>query len=462
MKFLSEIKTGSFLSGRSVFFGAGLIALLLGSCKKDNTLPVVDPLPKPGNFFATIDNKKWVSTVSYAEIKDGRLHIYGKAKDGKSLEIDLNDAYPATFSFNETKDNHALYVQDSLNSYDEKVDVKYTGQVVLTKADLNSNKVSGTFKLVLSNTITKNLLSVEEGEFIDIPLISDPFETISFIGQFRQKMGEAGSLNRIDIDALGRVTYTKKANLDYFRTYPANFSIYNSKSDRYLYSDPFESTQVIYKSGLASTEIHQDSVLNAPVRVAGKYYGYKVIAGDVYSIYEMDSLTGKQKTLITTDNSMNSGTNLNLGSSCADANYAYFSIGNQFVRYNPLTNVVKEFNANLEAAADAGFFGIESPSANKLIFCRLAKDTSGVEICMTDLSATNPVQTVLYKMDLSLFYNSEYSSAYNKSKNTYYFVIPDTDLTGTTETTIYFYNLTSGAFGQTKVPGYIFGVETLE
>jgi hypothetical protein len=159
------------------------ILLSLGSCHKDDdpTAPI-DQLPLAtqtgaGTFACLVDGKPFIDNSGsfncFYQFVDGGyyFHISGTNYDFIPGGIDIGTinmiiAEGQTYPLLEEVEGNAsaaLFFQDILET--STTNMEYTGELKITKFNLETNIVSGTFWFNIKHPITSEIFEIREGRF---------------------------------------------------------------------------------------------------------------------------------------------------------------------------------------------------------------------------------------------------------------------------------------------------------
>ena len=171
------------------------IGVLFTSCKKDP--PVEETVAAtPSAFYALIGNADWNAEFSYATEVNGRLQIVGSTYNGKVLRFDLDDIQAKKYIVNDKSTSHAFYTDSSKvpgRIYNSKVDGdKYSGTINITSNDPVAKTVSGTFDIILKDTINEQFITVENGTFTVSYLSNMSIDAFSGYSTFFGVYNDAG------------------------------------------------------------------------------------------------------------------------------------------------------------------------------------------------------------------------------------------------------------------------------
>lgn len=441
-----------------------LLAFIVLSCKKEEP-KVSAPTVARSNFHATIGNKPWDAKTAYAMVEDGRIKVYGISADGKTLQFDLAGTTAIKYKVNEFQQTKVLYSADSAKNYDGKVPLEYSGEIVVSSYDLVKKTLSGSFNLVLEETVDKRLLGVEDGVFTDVPIVSNTFEEISLMALYKLDDGANTIVVRADINALGELNLNELKDLGQLNIYLAgNYSFYESNSNTYGYGDPEGELFLSYQNGDYQLRNDWFFAQAAPITLNGNCYSIAVKYGspDRAFIRRLHLLTGD--TLETLINFPLSGTRFEWerNSSCQDGKNIYFLSYHTIEKYDPNTGARKSINLNPQATLNLNFNGIEAMMEDQVLAIR-SVDEKACTLTKITTSGSLPAITDLISFEVPSCLGCQYNSAYNKSTNVYYLLTYEFDqISDDVTTTIRAFNLNTNRVSQVSYPGYLFGAELLD
>ncbi len=435
------------------------IVLLITSCGKDPVTPT-PPVVNHGNFFAKIANKDWEGRTAFAKVEGGHVKIFAVNEDGSKLQFDIPSITPGTYKVNELQPTQATYMPDSTETFNGNVSLSFGGEIILTKCDTTNKIVSGTFHMTLAQTVDKHKVTIEDGYFTDIPIVSNTFESIELIGLYKASASGNTELSTISIDALGSVDLVKLKDVGQFSGSPArNYSFYNPASTIYCFGNPEFSEFLGYNNGNFLVRDDWDYTHGALVRYNGKCYVSYITNDNLnWGIRQLDPASGDTvKTLATY--TRQPGFVWERSSAAQDGERLYFLSGTTLESYMLVSGAHNTYNLNPAATVGLSFDGLEVISKDKVL---AFSSVDGKNCKLNEINSTSgsPVITPLIDFTTAECAGCNYSSVYDPTKNTYYLFTYTTDSgTGNVTTTIRAFNLNNNTTNLITYSGTLFGVE---
>ncbi|MES2627463.1 MAG: DUF6252 family protein [Bacteroidota bacterium] len=281
------------------FLVLSMAVFSLISCRKDKPQNEVATPAVRTNYYATVNNKAWDATVFAARVEGGRIKISGTPEDGSLLEIDLNGTIVGNYRITDSTDNRINYITDSAE-YNGKVSRMYNGAVKITKHDTIRGLISGTFEAVLKNNITGKLLTVEDGEFKDIPYgpLPKTFSGDTLFMGWLNGGSKKGLYYILRNDTTGELAYRKiSASVGYVG------GMFSCLSDSgYYLGFPQKGVGGYFNlaNGAQKSLFVTDS-FQSPVAIGDKFYYYKQLRG----LYRLDPLSGNSTFFTKSDSGLN-------------------------------------------------------------------------------------------------------------------------------------------------------------
>jgi hypothetical protein len=138
---------------------------VLGSCTKDS-----DTLNN--KLSAKIGSKNWNAAIRLTNLTNDVFVITGTSTTGEVLVITILGKNPDLYEFSLTSQKcNATYKKSALTA-DNDIYTSVSGKVNLTKVDMTTKKISGTFEFTLTKTSLTDYLTVSSGSFNDLEFTS--------------------------------------------------------------------------------------------------------------------------------------------------------------------------------------------------------------------------------------------------------------------------------------------------
>lgn len=429
-------------------------AIISTSCEKPAENPP-PPVVDRGTFYANISNRQWNTNYSYAELVDeGGIKIVGSI-NGKTLEmyvpgLDLkaykvNGVTPASASYTDSSEAEVIHFDTQVNAE------KYSGEITLTKLDPINKTVSGTFRLILRNTIDGTLTAAEDGVFNNVKYGIIPGEPL-FIGF--GKIEEEGALK-----VFYRAKITGKIMAKTIATFTTtNFNnhvgFYDSISDRFLMMEDnltnrtlryinTETGELLYQSTGNNTSGLQ---YNPPIFHKGKYYStYK--EGSYSQFVDFGPVDGSRGTIYDTiDNSfqfsVSNGTDI----------YGYTTTTPKMIRYNPVDTSYRWFNMN------ANYKELDYLGSNAFAVVGATGVGANTKRSIYKLSFSGDSLSEKTLVDLKIdgLADAEQSLAYSTPKNKLLYTVYDATKKRTYLATV---DLVTNAIKRDTISGFVDGIK---
>lgn len=146
------------------------LAVLLNSCKKDEK--TVTPSTPTAGIIAKINGKAFTDDGTSEAFKNSTIStsIFSiNSAETSSIGIGFGAVTTGTYIIG--NGNHgATYRAYDANGNDTTYSATQ-GSFVITKYDLTSNKLSGTFSFTATNSATGRTVAITEGVITDIPIV---------------------------------------------------------------------------------------------------------------------------------------------------------------------------------------------------------------------------------------------------------------------------------------------------
>lgn len=153
----------------------GLYVLLLGSCTKKNELGTPTFIPKDDRGYCKIDGKNWETCTKFLSGQEVVAHFY----PGSKLQVEFNNVCEdhESYVYFELKNitdtgvyllsnyHFGCYYIDAGYILSSRTDSTHTGTVHITKFDKTLQRLSGTFEMILNDTVHKSTIYISEGQF---------------------------------------------------------------------------------------------------------------------------------------------------------------------------------------------------------------------------------------------------------------------------------------------------------
>lgn len=169
-----------YMKSARILFPLLLITLL--ACRKNSGLEnavIGDSNDSAGVFSASIDGQPWIASTKFATIMNGAINISGTDGHNNTLALSLADtivgSYPVglqTPSLAWYTDS-AMYMQEYTSNHDLRANAQPGGKVTVTAIDRINKTITGNFSLQLYNDSARNTKSVTQGNFKNLPYVTE-------------------------------------------------------------------------------------------------------------------------------------------------------------------------------------------------------------------------------------------------------------------------------------------------
>lgn len=158
-----------------------LTALSLFACHKNSGLDnavIGKRNDSTGLLSALIDGKPWIASARYASIMNGFITISGTDSIGQTIAISLNDTIMSEYVLGQKTVSAAYYADSTMYlqnfSTNQSKDASLAGgKVVVTAINRLNKTITGNFTLNLYSDSAGYKKTVTEGNFIDLPYITE-------------------------------------------------------------------------------------------------------------------------------------------------------------------------------------------------------------------------------------------------------------------------------------------------
>lgn len=141
-----------------------LFTVSLASCSKDGS-------SSSTKMSALIDGKTWDSSIRVSLLQNGIFTITGTSLTGEIIAITINGSTTGTYTLSvlPVSTQCAATYKASATASSSDIYASVSGKVVLTKVDLTSKLISGTFEftMTLPSSLT-SVKSITQGQFNDL------------------------------------------------------------------------------------------------------------------------------------------------------------------------------------------------------------------------------------------------------------------------------------------------------
>ncbi len=346
------------------------VALLFASCKKEKPEETVEVTSGVHtNFYATIDNKPWDANISAYRVENGRLIIAATPENGTLLQFELPSTKLGTYIVSDTSVTDVLFSNDSADYTGKHViNPDYYGKIILSKYDTATKKISGTFELVLANTINKRMITIEDGHFTDVALGIPPQ---GFVGDtlcmtWLNTLDKQGLFYMLRNQANGEIAYRKIVGS---RAFQGGVNSCRSPLGRYMC---FPNKGV---GGLYDIPTYQELKLfvadtfHDPVVVHDKFYYFRSSRG----VFELDPFVGE--THEAESNAIHLTNVFKSPSMTTDGTFLYVFDGKNFQSVLPTSGA----NVVYDVPSDYVINGMEYTENNKFLTIRTDSSASTVK-----------------------------------------------------------------------------------
>lgn len=158
-----------------------LISLSLLACHKQSGLDnaIIGSRNDPaGLLSASIDGKPWIASLKYASIMNGAITISGTDSTGQTIALSLNDTIMKDYVLNQKTVSVARYTDSTMylqnfSTTQSKDPSLAGGKVIVTAIDHTNKTITGTFTLNLYCDSGSYKKTVTQGNFINLPYITE-------------------------------------------------------------------------------------------------------------------------------------------------------------------------------------------------------------------------------------------------------------------------------------------------
>ena len=158
-----------------------LISVSLLACHKQSSLynAIIGSRNDPaGLLSASIDGKPWIASLKYASIMNGTITISGTDSTGQTIALSLSDTIMKDYVLNQKTVSVARYTDSTMylqnfSTTQSKDPSLAGGKVIVTAIDHTNKTITGTFTLNLYCDSGGNKKTVTEGNFINLPYITE-------------------------------------------------------------------------------------------------------------------------------------------------------------------------------------------------------------------------------------------------------------------------------------------------
>lgn len=155
---------------RKIILFTVVIFIMITGCKKEETIKEIIPVAV---MSAKINGVSWTSVARATEISNGKIIITGTGTSSGEKVINLTIFSDTTgtykLSINPVKTDFAASYNPSISTITDSSYVAYSGTVVVSKKDVSSKKISGTFSFSSRKALNPlQSIEVTEGVFTNL------------------------------------------------------------------------------------------------------------------------------------------------------------------------------------------------------------------------------------------------------------------------------------------------------
>lgn len=417
-------------------------AITLISCKKDEPIGQgSNPLPR-GKIHATIGNKAWDANLVAFAVVNGRLKISANPQDGSILEFDLNGIKPGQYLIVDTSSSKAVYTTDSVVYNSQS---SYKGNVTITNYDTLNGLISGTFNLVLSNSISKKLLSVEDGVFTNVSLgiLPQAFSGDTLYMAWLKTESKNGLYYILKNQLSKELAYRKILSSDIYKGGGQHSVL--SPTGQYLTFPTIGVGAYFDVNQTKQLSVFVADSLHSPIAVNDKFFCYRESLG----LYELNPTDGTTNLFVDFDSYISPGMT-------TDGNSIFLFDGERFTSVSLLDGDTTEYPLSVSG----NYRGLECLGGNSFLSVKIIKlgSTTSYKLVRLDVVAGTVIESILY--DLMQDNNSLKKAGFTYDLRNQKFYAALT-VAGGINTQVSEVDLVTGAVETHIIEGEITGVEAL-